>query len=320
MSDINLVAAAEAAGTATGPRGSGRLATTRNATRGPGKPRSLAADAWHDLRHNKIFWAAGVLVALVLLMAIWPSLFTSADPRQCILGRAHHGADEKALLGYDFQGCNVYARTVYGARDSIVVGVFATLISGLLGLLFGLAAGYYGRWVDAILSRFIDIVLGIPFLLAAIVLTRRLEGPTSTGVLAVTVTLGVLGWTAAARVMRSSVISAKGQDYVAAARMLGAGPGRIMFRHILPNAVAPFTVVLTILLGINIASEATLSYLGVGLQGDAISWGTAISDEGAYVRIHPGPMVWPSVFLGVTVLAFIMLGDAIRDAFDPKLR
>jgi oligopeptide transport system permease protein len=310
MSDINLVTAAEAPGTGAGPRRSDR----------PGKPGSLAADAWADLRRNKMFWVAAVLVAVVLLMAVWPSLFTSADPRECILGRAHRGADEKALLGYDFQGCNVYARTIYGARDSVVVGVFATLISGLLGLLFGLTAGYYGGWIDAILSRFIDIVLGIPFLLAAIVLTRRLEGPTSTGVLAVTVTLGVLGWTTAARVMRSSVISAKGQDYVAAARMLGARPVRIMFRHVLPNAVAPFIVVLTILLGINIASEATLSYLGIGLQGDAISWGTAISEEGAYVRVHPGPLVWPSVFLGLTVLAFIMLGDAVRDAFDPKLR
>jgi oligopeptide transport system permease protein len=311
MSDPNLVATAEAPSPTSGPR---RTDRTGN------KPRSLAADAWHDLRRNQVFWLAAVLVALILLMAVWPSLFTSADPHECILGRAHRGADEKALLGYDFQGCDVYARTIYGARDSIVVGVVATLVSGVLGLLFGLTAGYYGRWVDAILSRFIDIVLGIPFLLAAIVLTHRLEGPTSTGVFAVTVTLGVLGWTTAARVMRSSVISAKGQDYVAAARMLGAGPARIMFRHILPNAVAPFTVVLTILLGVNIASEATLSYLGVGLQGDAISWGTAIADEGPYVRIHPGPLVWPSVFLGVTVLAFIMLGDAIRDAFDPKLR
>jgi peptide/nickel transport system permease protein/oligopeptide transport system permease protein len=310
MSDFQLVTAAEAPGTGPAPR----------RTQEAGKSRSLAADAWLDLRRSKIFWAAAVLVALILLMAIWPSLFTSADPRECILGRAHHGATDQAPMGFDFQGCNVYARTVYGARDSIVVGIFATLISGIIGLLFGLAAGYYGGWLDAVLSRFIDIMLGIPLLLAAIVLARRLEGPNSTGLLAVTVTLGVLGWTTAARVMRSSVISAKNQDYVSAARMLGAGPGRIMFRHVLPNSLAPFIVVLTILLGINIASEATLSYLGVGLKGDAISWGTAISDEGAYVRTHPGPLVWPSVFLGVTVLAFIMLGDAVRDAFDPKLR
>lgn len=311
MSDLNAVAAAEAPG---------GVPTRVRRSAGSGKTRSLAGDAWLDLRRNKIFWVSAVLVAAILLMAAWPSLFTSADPRQCTLGRAHHGAAGNAFFGYDFQGCDVYARTVYGARNSIVVGVFATAIAGVIGLVVGLAAGYYGRWLDAVLSRFIDVMLGIPFLLAAIVLARRLAGPNDTGVLAVTITLGVLLWTTGARVVRSAVISAKNQDYVAAARMLGAGPVRLMARHILPNAIAPFIVVLTILLGVNIAGEATLSYLGVGLKGDAISWGIAISDAGPYVRTDPGPLVWPSIFLGVTVLAFIMLGDAIRDAFDPKLR
>jgi peptide/nickel transport system permease protein/oligopeptide transport system permease protein len=164
-------------------------------------------------------------------------------------------------------------------------------------------------------------VLGIPFLLAAIVLAKRLAaGSNSTGIVAVTLTLGFLGWTTAARIMRSSVIAAKNQDYVAAARMLGAGPVRLMMRHILPNSIASFIVVLTILLGVNIASEATLSFLGIGLRGSAISWGISIADAGRYARTAPWPLVWPSVFLALTVLAFIMLGDAIRDAFDPKLR
>jgi peptide/nickel transport system permease protein/oligopeptide transport system permease protein len=288
---------------------------------GGNKPRSLAGDAWHDLRRSKVFWIASVLVVVILLMALWPSLFSSADPASCELANRHHGAGVNAPFGFDFQGCNVYARTVHGARDSIVVALFATLIAGVIGLIVGLVAGFYGRWVDAVLSRFIDIVLGIPFLLAAIVLARRLtDANTGTGVLAVTLTLGLLGWTTAARVMRSAVISARNQDYVTAARMLGAGPGRLMFRHILPNAIGPFLVVLTLLLGVNIAAEATLSYLGVGLQGDAISWGTSIAGNGPYVRETAGPVIWPCVFLAVTVLAFIMLGDAIRDAFDPKLR
>jgi oligopeptide transport system permease protein len=300
MSDPNAVAVAEAPSTA---------------------PRSLAGDAWLDLRTRKIFWIAAVLVVVVLLMAVWPSLFTSADPRDCLLARKNAGAGGGALFGYDFQGCDVYAKTVYGARDSILVGVTATLIAGVIGLVVGLVAGYFGRWVDALLSRFVDIVLAVPFILAAIVLARRLSSnPESNGIVAVIVTLGVLGWTTAARVMRSAVISAKNQDYVAAARMLGAGPARLMLRHILPNAISPFIVVLTVLLGINIAGEATLSYLGVGLKGDAISWGLAIADAGPYARTAAAPLVWPSVFLAATVLAFIMLGDAIRDAFDPKLR
>ncbi|MEU4239381.1 ABC transporter permease [Actinoplanes sp. NPDC026619] len=286
-----------------------------------GKPRSLASDAWHDLRRSKIFWIASVLILVILLMAAWPSLFTSADPRACVLSRQHRGASGSAIFGYDFQGCDVYAKTVYGARYSIVVGVFATLISGVIGAAVGLSAGFFGGWIDAILSRFIDIVLGVPLLLGAIVLAKRLSAnPESNGVFAVTFTLGVLGWTTAARVMRSSVLTAKNQDYVAAARMLGASNSRLLFRHILPNSMASFTVVLTILLGINIASEATLSFLGIGLKGDAISWGIAISEATGYVRVAAGPLIWPSLFLAATVLAFIMLGDAVRDAFDPKLR
>jgi peptide/nickel transport system permease protein/oligopeptide transport system permease protein len=313
MSDLESVTAA------TGPEGPPPTEPKRVDKRD--KPRSLAGDAWIDLRRNKIFWVAAVLVVVILAMAIAPALFTSANPRDCELSRQFGNASGSALFGYDFQGCDVYAKTIYGARASIMVGVLATLLSGVIALVIGLSSGYYGRWVDALLSRFIDIVLGIPFLLAAIVLAKRLSAdPTSNGVVAVTVTLGVLGWTTAARIMRSSVISSKNQDYVAAARMLGAGPGRLMLRHIVPNSIASFIVVLTILLGINIASEATLSFLGIGLKGDAISWGIAIAEAGAYVRVAPEPLIWPSVFLAATVLAFIMLGDAVRDAFDPKLR
>lgn len=285
------------------------------------KPRSLAGDAWRDLRRSKIFWFAAVLVVVVLVMAAFPTLFTSADPRACSLSRQFAPASGSAIFGYDYQGCDIFARAVHGARNSIIIGILSTLIAGIIGLIFGLGSGYFGGAVDAVLSRIVDIVLGIPFLLAAIVLAKRLSSdPNNNGLLAVTLTLGFLGWTTAARVMRSSVIASKNQDYVAAARMLGAGPGRLMMRHILPNSMASFIVVLTILLGVNIAAEATLSFLGIGLKGDAISWGIAINESGGFVRTAWQPLVWPSVFLALTVLAFIMLGDAIRDAFDPKLR
>ena len=312
MSDLEAVTTTEAPRPqAAGPRWAGRR----------DKPRSLAGDAWQDLRRSKIFWVAAVLVLLFVVMAAFPGLFTSADPRDCLLARQHHPASGSAIFGYDFQGCDVYARTVYGARNSILVGLLSTLLAGVIGLTFGLAAGYFGGWLDAILSRFIDVVLGVPFLLAAIMLAKRLAaGSGTTGILAVTLTLGFLGWTTAARIMRSAVIASKSQDYVAAARMLGAGPARLMMRHILPNSVASFIVVLTLLLGVNIASEATLSFLGIGLRNGAISWGISISEAGRYARTAPGPLIWPSVFLALTVLAFIMLGDAIRDAFDPKLR
>ncbi|MEV6299377.1 ABC transporter permease [Actinoplanes sp. NPDC051861] len=312
MSDLNSIAAAEVPEPVQVQPRPGRKQD---------KPRSLAGDAWIDLRKSKIFWVAVVLVAIVVLMAVWPTLFTSADPRACSLSNQHKGATGEAYFGYDFQGCDVFARTIYGARNSIIVGVVSTVIAGLIGIIVGLSSGFFGGWVDALLSRFIDVMLAIPFLLGGIVLSTRLSAdPNDNGVLAVILTLGLLTWTSGARVMRSAVISAKNQDYVAAGRMLGAGPGRLMLRHILPNSIASFIVVLTILLGINIGVEATLSFLGVGLKGDAISWGIAISEATPYARVAAAPLVWPATFLGLTVLAFIMLGDAIRDAFDPKLR
>ncbi len=287
----------------------------------PQKPRSLAGDAWRDLRRNPIFWISLTLVVLVAAMAAFPSLFTANDPRDCVLSRQHAGPSGGALFGYDFQGCDTYSRAVYGARASLLVGAVSALFTGLIALTVGMFAGYFGGWVDAALSRLIDIVLGIPLLLAAIVLLKRVHSDSSTvRIAAVIFVLAVLGWTTAARVVRSSVITAKEQDYVAAARMLGAGNGRIMFRHILPNALAPAIVVLTIALGSFIAAEATLSFLGIGLKAPTISWGIDIDAGRVHMRESATPLAVPSAFLAMTVLAFIMLGDAIRDAFDPKLR
>ena len=318
MSDFETVAASENQAARRGPSGEpgapGQVGV-------PQKPRSLAGDAWRDLRRNPIFWISLTLVVLVAAMAAVPGLFTTNDPRDCVLARQHAGPSGGAIFGYDFQGCDTYSRAVYGARASLLVGALSALLTGLIALAVGLLAGYFGRWVDAVLSRVIDIVLGIPLLLAAIVLLKRVNSDSSAvRIGAVIFVLAILGWTTAARVVRSSVITAKEQDYVAAARMLGAGDGRIMLRHILPNALAPAIVVLTIALGSFIAAEATLSFLGIGLKAPTISWGIDIDSGRVHMRESATPLLVPSVFLALTVLAFIMLGDAIRDAFDPKLR
>jgi oligopeptide transport system permease protein len=312
MSDIDPVAVtAPAAGAPTPATPAGR--STR--------PRSLAGDAWRDLRRNPIFWVALALVAVVVAMAAVPSLFVANDPRDCLLSRQHAGPSGGAIFGYDFQGCDVYSRAVYGTRASVLVGALSALATGVIALVVGMLAGYFGRWADAVLSRLIDIVLGIPLLLAAIVLLKRVNSDSPTiRITAVIFVLALLGWTTAARVIRSSVIGAKQQDYVSAARMLGAGHGRIMWRHILPNSLAPVVVVLTIALGSFIAAEATLSFLGIGLKAPTISWGIDIDSGRVHMRESATPLVVPSAFLALTVLAFIMLGDAIRDAFDPKLR
>lgn len=289
-----------------------------------GKPRSLFSDAMHDLRHNPIFWVALVLSLLVIVMAAFPSLFTPNNPADCQLNRQHAGPNGWAIFGYNFQGCDIFARSVYGARISVEVGFLSIAVLGTIALLIGVTGGYFGGWADAVLSRITEIVLGVPYLLAGIVLAKRLSAGQSSGIWTVVFVIGVLSWTTACRVVRSSVITAKNQDYVAAARMLGAGHARIMLRHILPNALAPFVVVLTIALGTAISTEATLTFLGIGIKpsgdGSTISWGLDISGAVPHVRESATPLIVPSVFLSVTVLSFIMLGDAIRDAFDPKLR
>lgn len=281
---------------------------------------SLSADAWHDLKRNAVFWIAAAVVALMLLLAAFPALFSRVDPATaaCSLSDSLQGPSAEHWFGFDKQGCDVYSRVVYGARSSVMVGIFSTLIAGVIAIIVGLIAGYRGGWVDAVLARGVDMVLGVPILLGAVVFAKALSG-SDLGIWPVVLALGLLGWPAPARVVRSSVIAARHQEYVQAARVLGASHWRIMLRHILPNSLAPVVVVLTILLGQFIAYEATLSFLGVGPRG-TISWGVDIAEAQRWYREATLPLIFPAAFLTATVLAFIMLGDAIRDAFDPKLR
>ncbi|MFB7475286.1 ABC transporter permease [Kitasatospora sp. NPDC056184] len=292
----------------------------------PGKreeARSLWGDAWRDLRRRPIFLISAVLIVLLIVMAIFPGAFTDADPRKADLVNNYLKRPDwtdffgAGWFGYDGQGRSIYARVVYGARASITVGIFVTAIVTLLGGLTGMVAGYFGGTVDAVLSRIIDIFFGIPLLLGALVLLNAFTVRT---VWTVVVALGVLGWTQIARVMRGAVLTVKQSDFVVAGKALGAGTGRLMFRHILPNAVAPVIVVATIALGGYIATEATLSFLGIGLQDPTISWGIDISSAQKVIRTAPFVLFFPAAALSITVLAFIMLGDAVRDALDPKLR
>jgi oligopeptide transport system permease protein len=296
------------------------------ASRAADEGRSLWSDAWADLRRNPFFWVSAVLIAVFLVMAAFPQLFTSTDPYFADLAHAREKPSAEAWFGYDGQGHDVYARTIYGARSSILVGVFATLFTLVVGSLFGILAGYSGGSLDALLSRLGDIFFAIPLLLGGILILYTfpsdLETPYLVVVGKVVLALGLLGWPNIARLMRSSVLQVKPNDYVQAARALGASPGRIILSHILPNSLAAVIVVSTINLGAYIAAEATLSYLGIGLQPPAISWGLAISEASGIglIRAAPHMLLFPSIFLSLTVLAFIMLGDAVRDALDPKLR
>ncbi|MEU2550337.1 ABC transporter permease [Streptomyces sp. NPDC013313] len=282
-----------------------------------GRPRSLWSDAWRDLRRNPVFLVSALVILFLVLISLWPSAIAPGSPLSCDLAKAQDGPGPGAPFGYDGQGCNVYTRTVYGARTSVTVGVCATLGVALLGSVLGALAGFFGGAWDSVLSRGTDIFFAIPVVLGGLVL---LSVVTSNTVWPVIGFMVLLGWPQVCRIARGSVITVQQNDYVQAARALGASPSRILLRHIAPNAVAPVIVVSTIALGTYIALEATLSYLGVGLKPPSVSWGIDISAASPYVRNAPHALLWPAGALAVTVLAFIMLGDAVRDALDPKLR
>ncbi|MBB5117209.1 peptide ABC transporter permease [Streptomyces eurocidicus] len=286
---------------------------------GPGsaKSRSLWSDAWHDLRRNPVFLISALVIVFLVLIAIRPGLIASGNPLQCDLAKAQEGSQPGHPFGFDTQGCDVYTRTVHGARASIAVGICATAGATLLGSVLGGLAGFFGGWWDALLSRIADIFFGIPIILGGLVF---LSVVTSGSVWPVVGFIVLLGWPQISRIARGSVVTAKQNDYVQAARALGAGNRRMLLRHIAPNAVAPVIVVATIALGTYIALEATLSFVGVGLKPPTVSWGIDISNASVQIRNAPHMLLWPAGALSITVLAFIMLGDAVRDALDPKLR
>ncbi|PZF83513.1 ABC transporter permease [Jiangella anatolica] len=297
------------------PRGGGHAAST---------PHSLAGDAWRDLRRSPVFLISAAIIVVLVAMAAAPGLFTSTDPEACDLAFSRQPPSASAWFGYDLQGCDMYARTVYGARASILVGVLTTIGIAVVGSVIGMIAGYHGGWLDTLLSRVTDMFFAVPMLLGAIIVLATfpstVQTPAWQTIGKVVLALGVLGWTTVARLMRSTVIQVKQAEYVQAARGLGAGSRRVLLRHVLPNAVAPVVVYSTIILGVFVVLEATLSFLGIGLRPPVISWGIAISEARAYIRQSPHMLLFPGAFLSVTVLAFIMLGDAVRDAFDPRLR
>lgn len=281
------------------------------------RSRSLTGEALAQLGRSPLVWIALVILVILAAMAIAPVLFTSVDPQRCILLNSRKPPVYGSWFGFDIQGCDVFARTVHGARASLSVALLATIGSTLIGGALGLIAGLKGGAVDAVISRITDVVLGLPTLLGAIVILATL-GSSGSGVLRLALVLSLLGWATEARLMRASVLQARNADYVDAARAAGAGSLRIALRHVLPNAVAPLLVLATLSLGGYVGTEATLSYLGLGLQPPVISWGTAISDAQPYLASAPHMLLFPSLILTVTVLSLVLLGEAVRRAFDPR--
>jgi len=281
------------------------------------EPRGIWGSAWINLRRRPMFWVSVVIIALVLLVALFPGLFSGTDPRAANLEDSLEGARSGQPLGFTQQGYDVYARAVYCARASIATGVLTTLAVTVLGIIVGAVAGYFGGWVDAVLSRLTDIFFAIPLLLAGIVLMQAFDVRTTWTVVLV---LSLFGWPQMARMVRGAVMQTKNNDYVQASRALGLSRTGILVKHILPNCLAPIIVMTTTNLGIYIVAEATLSYLGIGLPPETVSWGNDISTAQSTLRVAPEILFYPAGALAITVLGFILLGDTLKDALDPKER
>jgi len=265
--------------------------------------------------HAPALAAAILLLAMILTAIIGPSLVAS-DPLNMDLDNLKHPPSKSHLLGTDGKGRDILARLVYGARISLTIGVFAALLSLSIGIVLGLIAGYFGGWVDTALSQIFDIFLAFPTLLLAIGISAVMPPGLVSAMLAIT----LVGWAGFARLVRGLTLSLKEQTYIEASRALGADSFRILFRHLLPNALPLVLVAGSLRIGGFILIEASLSFLGLGVQPPTPTWGSMISLNRAYINSAPWMVIFPGLAISMTVIAFNILGDFLRDKLDPRMR
>ena len=291
------------------------------------KASNLWIDAWRDLRKRPMFWISSVLIVFIIIVALFPSLFTAEPPNdQCYLsvGDGHPYTSSNGPpapghpLGFTKQGCDIFSRIVHGTSTSLSVGLIASAIVATMGVLMGGLAGFFGGWIDSLLMRLGDIFFAIPYILAAVVVMSVFSAYRSVPIIALAI--GAFAWPSTARILRSEVLRIKQSDFVMASTALGVSRLKTLARHVLPNSIAPVIVVTTISLAASITAEATLSFLGVGLPPSIMSWGNDISAAQVDLRNNPSTLIYPSIALSITVLAFIMLGESLREALDPRAR
>ena len=285
--------------------------------------RTLWSDAWKRLKKNKLAVIGAVWIVFVVLVELTADLWapqllgspTDIDTTTVAQSSKLPPSPEHPF-GTDATGRDQLVRVIYGSRVSLTVGVIATLISTGIGLVMGALAAFYGGWFDTIIMRLADMFLAIPYTLFVITMLAVM----GQGIQNVFIAIGVLGWPSIARVFRSAILSVKENDYVDAARAMGASDLRIIARHIFPNSVASIVVYATMNIGGAILTESALSYLGMGVTPPTPSWGIMIQDGQTFLQTQPWLMIMPGLAILSTVLAFTLLGDGLRDALDVKMK
>lgn len=277
--------------------------------------RSEFRRAWNRFKRYRPAFAGLIFIAFLLVIALIPGILSPYTPTEFPTTRGASPSLEHPL-GADGIGRDLLSRMIHGTRVALIIAFTATFISVAIGVSIGAAAGYFGGWVDSILSRIVDAVMAIPLLVLIIALVAVLGAGLYTTVLAI----GVAIWAQYARVMRADIMSLREREFVIAARTIGATTSRVIMRHMIPNALAPVIVIATLSVGNVIILEAALSFLGLGVQPPDPSWGGILDEGRENIRAFPHISIIPGVAITLTVLAFNLVGDALRDALDPHQR
>ncbi|HXH83980.1 MAG TPA: ABC transporter permease [Candidatus Tectomicrobia bacterium] len=307
--------------------GGPRALTGPDGVRAPGAPAaevlvpvaagtSLWRDAWRRLLRNRLAMAGGIVIVLLCLVAILADVLAPLPYTKTNFGRLNEPPSREYPLGTDALGRDLLSRMIYGARVSMLVGLGAQVIVVAIGVPIGALSGYVGGRVDVLLTRLIDVMYAFPRLLFVILVMSMLGA----GLANIFIAIGLTGWVGIARQTRAQVLALKSKEFVDAARALGGGFGRILGRHILPNALTPIVVSVSFGIPEAIFTEAALSFIGVGINPPTPSWGQMVGEGQQYIRSYWHLCVFPSIAIAVTMLAFTFFGDGVRDALDPRLK
>lgn len=277
---------------------------------------SFAEDIWRRFKRNRLALVGAGIVSVLCVLALLAPVIAPYDPVEVNLDIQFDVPSLQHLFGADLYGRDLLSRVIYGARISLLIGFIPSAISMAIGAALGVLAAFYGKWVDAFIMRLADVVLAFPSIILAMVVTYTLGASLFTLFIA----LSVVGWASAARVVRSQALAIKETDFITASKSIGVGDARIMFRHIIPNCLAPILVLFTLNIPEAIMAEAGLSFLGVGAQPPTPSWGLMVNEAQQYVFSAPWASILPGVAILLTTLGFNFVGDGLRDAIDPYLK
>jgi ABC-type dipeptide/oligopeptide/nickel transport system permease subunit len=257
-----------------------------------------------------------IFIIMLVLVAVFAPVLSPYDPYKGDTAMRGDGPSREFLLGNDAIGRDMLSRLIYGTRVALIVGILASAIAMAIGVTVGALSGFFGGWVDTLLSRVVDTLMAFPTL-ALLITLSAVVGPSLTMVV---IAIGTTVWASYARVVRADIMSLRQRDFIVAAQAVGATSGRVMFRHLIPNVLGPVVVLASLSIGNLIILESALSFLGVGVTPPTASWGGMLSDGRAYIRTYPHISIVPGIAITITVLAFNLLGDGVRDALDPKQR